>query len=130
MTQSSGPERVDPRALAVTGSLSLDDPPTRWSPHHALAPTPTPRHPSPLPTPPLRQVLEGLNACLDHRATVYIPELGASFACPPSFRVFGCQNPLQQGGGRKGLPKSFLNRFTQAPSPPSHSPRSSPHSRL
>ena len=33
--------------------------------------------------------------------------------CPPSFRVFGCQNPLQQGGGRKGLPKSFLNRFTQ-----------------
>ena len=60
-----------------------------------------------------QSVLEGLNACLDHRATVYIPELGASFACPPSFRVFGCQNPLQQGGGRKGLPKSFLNRFTQ-----------------
>jgi len=58
-------------------------------------------------------VLEGLNACLDHRATVFIPELGASFECPPSFRVFGCQNPLQQGGGRKGLPKSFLNRFTQ-----------------
>ena len=58
-------------------------------------------------------VLEGLNACLDHRATVFIPELGASFACAPSFRVFGCQNPLQQGGGRKGLPKSFLNRFTR-----------------
>ncbi|KJE89993.1 midasin [Capsaspora owczarzaki ATCC 30864] len=58
-------------------------------------------------------VLEGLNACLDHRATVYIPELDRSFACAPSFRVFACQNPLQQGGGRKGLPKSFLNRFTQ-----------------
>ena len=58
-------------------------------------------------------MLEGLNACLDHRATVYIPELGTSYECPPSFRVFGCQNPLQQGGGRKGLPKSFLNRFTQ-----------------
>ena len=60
-----------------------------------------------------QSVLEGLNACLDHRATVYIPELGTSYECPPSFRVFGCQNPLQQGGGRKGLPKSFLNRFTQ-----------------
>ena len=60
-----------------------------------------------------QSVLEGLNSCLDHRASVFIPELGASFACPSSFRVFGCQNPLQQGGGRKGLPKSFLNRFTQ-----------------
>ena len=59
-------------------------------------------------------MLEGLNACLDHRARVFIPELGAAFDCPPGFRVFGCQNPLQQGGGRKGLPKSFLNRFTQA----------------
>ena len=28
-------------------------------------------------------------------------------------RLFACQNPLHQGGGRKGLPKSFLNRFTQ-----------------
>ena len=60
-----------------------------------------------------QSVLEGLNSCLDHRASVYIPELASSFACPPSFRVFACQNPLQQGGGRKGLPKSFLNRFTQ-----------------
>jgi len=114
-------------------------------------------------------VLEGLNACLDHRAEVYIPELQRSFACPPSFCVFACQvclafpgasvapllpiplshpsfsrvcggwsstlckernrhalnaapssvlqprsqNPYNQGGGRKGLPKSFLNRFTQ-----------------
>ena len=64
-----------------------------------------------------QSVLEGLNACLDYRASVYIPELGTSFACPPTFRVFGCQNPMQQGGGRKGLPKSFLNRFTQAPQP-------------
>jgi midasin len=60
-----------------------------------------------------QSVLEGLNSCLDHRASVYIPELGATYACPSTFRVFGCQNPLQQGGGRKGLPKSFLNRFTQ-----------------
>ena len=59
-----------------------------------------------------QSVLEGLNALLDHRAQIYIPELGRSFDCAPSFRIFGAQNPLQQGGGRKGLPKSFLNRFT------------------
>lgn len=58
-------------------------------------------------------VLEGLNSCLDHRSTVYIPELGRTFACPQTFRVFAAQNPLGQGGGRKGLPKSFLNRFTK-----------------
>lgn len=58
-------------------------------------------------------VLEGLNAVLDHRGTVYIPELGRSFDRHPSFRVFAAQNPLTQGGGRKGLPKSFLNRFTK-----------------
>ncbi|KAL8154412.1 hypothetical protein V2J09_012172 [Rumex salicifolius] len=60
-----------------------------------------------------QSVLEGLNAILDHRAEVFIPELGRTFKCPPSFRVFACQNPTYQGGGRKGLPKSFLNRFTK-----------------
>ncbi len=58
-------------------------------------------------------VLEGLNAVLDHRGTVFIPELGRSFVRHPDFRVFAAQNPLQQGGGRKGLPKSFMNRFTK-----------------
>jgi midasin len=58
-------------------------------------------------------VLEGLNAVLDHRGTVYIPELGRSFTRHPDFRVFATQNPLHQGGGRKGLPKSFVNRFTK-----------------
>ena len=58
-------------------------------------------------------VLEGLNAVLDHRGTVFIPELGRAFERHPDFRVFAAQNPLQQGGGRKGLPKSFLNRFTK-----------------
>lgn len=58
-------------------------------------------------------MLEGLNALLDHRAEVYIPELGASFQCPPTFRIFAAQNPVQEGGGRRGLPKSFLNRFTR-----------------
>ncbi|XP_050232290.1 midasin isoform X2 [Mercurialis annua] len=60
-----------------------------------------------------QSVLEGLNAILDHRAEVFIPEIGITFKCPPSFRVFACQNPLSQGGGRKGLPRSFLNRFTK-----------------
>lgn len=58
-------------------------------------------------------VLEGLNAVLDHRGTVFIPELGRSFERHPEFRIFAAQNPMQQGGGRKGLPKSFLNRFTK-----------------
>jgi midasin len=58
-------------------------------------------------------VLEGLNAVLDHRGTVYIPELNKSFTCHPSFRIFAAQNPINQGGGRKGLPKSFVNRFTK-----------------
>lgn len=58
-------------------------------------------------------VLEGLNAVLDHRGTVYIPELNKSFQKHDSFRVFAAQNPISQGGGRKGLPKSFLNRFTK-----------------
>ncbi|KAL1760476.1 hypothetical protein FB107DRAFT_202952 [Schizophyllum commune] len=58
-------------------------------------------------------VLEGLNAVLDHRGSVYIPELGRSFARHPDFRIFAAQNPLSQGGGRKGLPKSFVNRFTK-----------------
>ena len=45
---------------------------------------------------------------------MYVPELNKTFTCPPnSFCLFACQNPLHQGGGRKGLPKSFLNRFTQ-----------------
>ncbi|XP_015771488.1 PREDICTED: midasin-like [Acropora digitifera] len=61
-----------------------------------------------------QSVLEGLNACLDHRAEVYIPELGMAFRVQKGqTRLFACQNPLNQGGGRKGLPKSFLNRFTQ-----------------
>uniref|UniRef100_A0A452IKR6 Midasin n=1 Tax=Gopherus agassizii TaxID=38772 RepID=A0A452IKR6_9SAUR len=61
-----------------------------------------------------QSVLEGLNACFDHRAEIYIPELGMSFHVQhKKTKIFGCQNPYRQGGGRKGLPKSFLNRFTQ-----------------
>ena len=60
-----------------------------------------------------QSVLEGLNAVLDHRSEMYIPELNQTFHPPPSFRVFAAQNPMQQGGGRRGLPASFLNRFTK-----------------
>lgn len=59
-----------------------------------------------------QSVLEGLNACLDHRGEAYIPELDKSFTCHPNFLVFAAQNPQYQGGGRKGLPKSFVNRFS------------------
>jgi midasin len=45
--------------------------------------------------------------------SVYIPEFDQTFDCPPIFRIFAAQNPLAQGGRRKGLPKSFLNRFTK-----------------
>jgi midasin len=63
-----------------------------------------------------QSVLEGLNAILDHRRTVYIPELNKEFECHPDFYVFACQNPSQSSssvGGRKTLPKSFLNRFNK-----------------
>ncbi|RPA93651.1 P-loop containing nucleoside triphosphate hydrolase protein [Choiromyces venosus 120613-1] len=59
-----------------------------------------------------QSVLEGLNACLDHRGEAYISELDCTFKRHPDFAVFAAQNPHQQGGGRKGLPASFVNRFT------------------
>ncbi|KAK0320902.1 AAA ATPase midasin [Friedmanniomyces endolithicus] len=59
-----------------------------------------------------QSVLEGLNACLDHRGEVFVPELGQTFHKHPEFRLFAAQNPHHQGGGRKGLPASFVNRFT------------------
>ncbi|XP_064473273.1 midasin-like [Ornithodoros turicata] len=61
-----------------------------------------------------QSVLEGLNACLDHRGEVFVPELNRTFRVKAGqTRIFGCQNPHAQGGGRKGLPRSFRNRFTQ-----------------
>ena len=59
-----------------------------------------------------QSVLEGLNACLDHRGEVFVPELGQTFDRHPDFKLFAAQNPHHQGGGRKGLPASFVNRFT------------------
>ncbi|RCI15357.1 hypothetical protein L249_6503 [Ophiocordyceps polyrhachis-furcata BCC 54312] len=58
-----------------------------------------------------QSVLEGLNACLDHRGEVYISELDQVFKRHHDFRLFAAQNPHHQGGGRKGLPASFVNRF-------------------
>lgn len=60
-----------------------------------------------------QSVLEGLNSVLDHRKEVYIPDLDETFRCHRDFKIFGAQNPLREGGDRKGLPKSFLNRFTR-----------------
>ena len=61
-----------------------------------------------------QSVLEGLNACLDHRGKIYIPELNRSFEISQTrTRIFGCQNPPREGGDRKNLPKSFLNRFVK-----------------
>lgn len=60
-----------------------------------------------------QSVLEGLNACFDHRGEIFIPELNKRIIVSKSkTRVFACQNPHTQGASRKGLPKSFLNRFT------------------
>lgn len=60
-----------------------------------------------------QQVLEGLNALLDHRREIYIPELDRTVKCGSTFRLFAAQNPTSGGGGRRGLPRSFLNRFSR-----------------
>ena len=59
-----------------------------------------------------QSVLEGLNACLDHRGQIYVSELDQTFSRHHDFVLFAAQNPHHQGGGRKGLPTSFVNRFT------------------
>ena len=57
-------------------------------------------------------ILEGLNACLDHRGQVFVPELDRVFQKHPDFVMFAAQNPHTEGSGRKGLPMSFVDRFT------------------
>lgn len=60
-----------------------------------------------------QSVLEGLNSCFDFRQELFIAELNKTFIINgKSCRFFACQNPQQQGGNRRALPKSFLNRFT------------------
>ena len=58
-------------------------------------------------------VLEGLNSILDHRGSIYLPELDKTIEKSPGFRIFASQNPTSMGSGRKGLPHSFLTRFTR-----------------
>lgn len=58
-------------------------------------------------------VLEGLNSILDHRGSIYLPELDQTIHKHPRFRIFASQNPMSMGSGRKGLPHSFLTRFTR-----------------
>ena len=60
-----------------------------------------------------QSILEGLNAVFDYRNQVFIPELNRTFSLHPDTRIFACQNPISEGGDRKGLPKSFLNRFSK-----------------
>ncbi len=60
-----------------------------------------------------QSVLEGLNAILDHRGSVFIPEMNKTFEKHKNFRIFATQKPMKLGGGRKGLPSSFLNRFVK-----------------
>lgn len=59
-----------------------------------------------------QSILEGLNACFDHRGQVYVSELDQTFNRHANFVAFAAQNPHHQGNGRKGLPTSFVNRFT------------------
>ena len=50
-----------------------------------------------------QSVLEGLNACLDHRGEIFVAELGKTFEVnKENTRIFACQNPYGQGGARKG----------------------------
>lgn len=60
-----------------------------------------------------QSVLEGLNSCFDFRKKLFIAELNRTFKIETTnCRFFACQNPQKQGGDRRALPKSFLNRFT------------------
>jgi midasin len=58
-----------------------------------------------------QSVLEGLNAEFDHRGAVYVPVRDRVF--PLHTKFFGYQNPLTEGGDRKGLPRSFLDRLSK-----------------
>ncbi|CRG95848.1 dynein-related AAA-type ATPase, putative [Plasmodium gallinaceum] len=60
-----------------------------------------------------QQTLEGINSILDHRKEIFIPETNEIVKSHENFRLFCCQNPYKEGGGRKGLPRSFLNRFSK-----------------
>ena len=60
-----------------------------------------------------QSILEGLNSILDEKQTLFIPELNEEIKAHPEFQIFATQNPVNQGGGRKFLPKNFLDRFVK-----------------
>jgi midasin len=60
-----------------------------------------------------QNVLEGMNSIFDHRQEIFVPELNETFRIHKNCKIFGVQNPMSLGGGRKGLPASFLNRFVK-----------------
>ena len=60
-----------------------------------------------------QSILEGLNNILDYKKSLFIPELNIEIKAKDDFQIFATQNPVNQGGGRKFLPKNFLNRFVK-----------------
>ena len=60
-----------------------------------------------------QSILEGLNSVLDDKQCLFVPELNMEIKAHPDFQIFATQNPVNQGGGRKFLPKNFLNRFVK-----------------
>ena len=60
-----------------------------------------------------QSILEGLNSVLDDKQCLFVPELNMEIKAHPEFQIFATQNPVNQGGGRKFLPKNFLNRFVK-----------------
>ena len=60
-----------------------------------------------------QSILEGLNNVLDNKKTLFIPELNIEIKGKNDFQIFATQNPVNQGGNRKFLPKNFLNRFVK-----------------
>ena len=58
-----------------------------------------------------QSVLEGLNGILENQKKIFVGELNQIFYAKEGFQIFATQNPVNQGGGRKFLPRAFLNRF-------------------
>ena len=58
-----------------------------------------------------QSVLEGLNGILENQKKIFVGELNQVFYAKEGFQIFATQNPVNQGGGRKFLPRAFLNRF-------------------
>ncbi|KAF7683284.1 Midasin [Astathelohania contejeani] len=58
-----------------------------------------------------QSVIEGLNSVLDYRKRLIHPE--GIVEVNNKTRIFATMNPPKDGNGRKGLPRSFLDRFVR-----------------